>query len=58
VGEHVDEQLDGEDGGEGHVEVVEHVLEAGGGAVLFVEGFVLALRFDDGRAEVLRRKVL
>jgi hypothetical protein len=54
VGEHVDGQLDGEDGGEGHVEVVEHVLDGGGGAVLSEEAFVVELRLDDGRAEVLR----
>ena len=55
VGEHVDEQLDGEDCGEAQVKVVEHVLEAGRGAVLPVEDVVLALCFDDRRAEVLRR---
>jgi hypothetical protein len=54
VGEHVDEQLDGEDSGKGDVEVVKGVFEGSGGAVLREEGVVLELRFDDGRAEVLR----
>jgi hypothetical protein len=46
VGEHVGEQLDGEDGGEGHVHVVEDDLEHSGGAILCVEALFLLLRLD------------
>jgi hypothetical protein len=51
---HDGEQLDAEDGGEGHVEVVQDDFERGGGAVLCKEAVDLLLRLDHGRAEILR----
>ena len=57
MSEDVDEQLDGEDGGEGRVEGVEDILDVGGGAVLVEEPLSLELCLDDGRAEVLRAGV-
>ena len=57
VGEHVEEQLDGEDGGEEQVQVVEGAADVGGRAVVVHEGLdQLCLRYVGSKILELKGK--